>query len=116
MARPANPNKEKIAAIKLDLKTVNKTVRAGETAAKKKESLEAKLAKLSGDAPVAKTVKTQKTSKVEKPAKSSKSEKSAKSSKDKDSTKVKKSKEDKTKLQVVKKRGRPKKIVEDDED
>lgn len=105
MARPANPNKEKIAELKTQMKENSKLVRQGETAASKNEKLAARLAKLSGDEPVA-------AKKTAKPTK----EKEKSSSKDKVSKKDKKeSSKDKAKLQVVKKRGRPKKNADEDE-
>lgn len=103
MARPANPNKEKIADVKTQLKDTNKLIRAGETASKKKEKLEERLAKLTGDTVAApKGAKTQKTSKKDKEKVSSKKDKKEKT-KDKEKAK-----------QVVKKRGRPRKTDEDE--
>lgn len=102
MARPSNPNKEKIQAIKSELKDQNKIVRQGETASKKVAKLEERLAKYTDvDTPV-------KSSKV-------KADKAAKTgSKKKVDAKAEK-KSGKVVTQV-KKRGRPKKDVSEDED
>lgn len=103
MARTANPNKEKIAALKTEIKDHNKTVRQGESAANKVAKLEARLAKLTGDAEPAASTKVKKSAKaVEKPAK-----KKVDAKAEKKAGKV---------VTTAKKRGRPAKASVDDED
>jgi hypothetical protein len=101
MARTANPNKEKILAVKAELKEHARTVRLGETAAKKHEKLTERLAKLTGvEAPAAKATK---------PAKADKAVKGKKAKVDVASEKKKT-----TKVVTKKKAGRPRK--EEDEE
>lgn len=69
MARPANPNKEKIAELKSEIRTVSSVVKDGKRAEKKLAALEEKLQKLTGvtaDKPVAAAKKEPKA--VAKPA------------------------------------------------